>query len=297
MPLNFGEYDGQRIMDYEEVGVENKDLSFEDYLYIRVLALLVESLYNGKPFYEFFKFTKNIGLESASLLSILYDNISSAPESIKKLVSEFVNETKGELWDSEEDLVDHYKKDNNYLKLKKGEVGGNLIYKYKSKSLVESGLDWINYIEKQILKSVLDKKTKNNSTETMKSELSEIARFCRLKINALLNAEVETKPVEGVFNYDILKWLDEEKVNTKLSDYKFSSDSKKLIFEFTKDQKTIRKDIFKRYGTNVNALSKIVTRISNLESQFRKVRYENDDYLRDIYKKTGENFVRYALSN
>ena len=297
VPLNFGEYDGQRIMDYEEVGVENKDLSFEDYLYIRVLALLVESLYNGKPFYEFFKFTKNIGLESASLLSILYDNISSAPESIKKLVSEFVNETKGELWDSEEDLVDHYKKDNNYLKLKKGEVGGNLIYKYKSKSLVESGLDWINYIEKQILKSVLDKKTKNNSTETMKSELSEIARFCRLKINALLNAEVETKPVEGVFNYDILKWLDEEKVNTKLSDYKFSSDSKKLIFEFTKDQKTIRKDIFKRYGTNVNALSKIVTRISNLESQFRKVRYENDDYLRDIYKKTGENFVRYALSN
>ncbi len=297
VPLNFGEYDGQRIMDYEEVGVENKDLSFEDYLYIRVLALLVESLYNGKPFYEFFKFTKNIGLESASLLSILYDNISSAPESIKKLVSEFVNETKGELWDSELDLVSHYKKDKNYLKLKKGEVGGNLIYKYKSKSLVESGLDWINYIEKQILKLVLDGKTKNNSTETMKSELSEIARFCRLKINALLNAEVETKPVEGVFNYDILKWLDEEKTNMKLSDYKFSSDSKKLIFEFTKDQKTIRKDIFKRYGTNVNALSKIVTRISNLESQFRKVRYENDDYLRDIYKKTGENFVRYALSN
>jgi len=27
---------------------------------------------------------------------------------------------------------------------------------YKSKSLVESGLDWINYIEKQILKLVLD---------------------------------------------------------------------------------------------------------------------------------------------
>ena len=41
VPLNFGEYDGQRIMDCEEVGVENKDLSFEDYLYIRVLALLV----------------------------------------------------------------------------------------------------------------------------------------------------------------------------------------------------------------------------------------------------------------
>ena len=297
VPLNFGKYDGQRIMDYEEVGVENKDLSFEDYLYIRVLALLVESLYNGKPFYEFFKFAKEIGVQPASILSILYDNISNSPKSIKKLIDEFVNETKNELWDSEENLVEYYKKDKNYLKLKNGEVGGNLIYKYKSKSLVETGLDWIDYIEKQILKLVVDKQTNINSAKIIRSELSEIASFCRLKINALLNADIETKPVEGIFSYDILKWLSDEKANKRLSDYKFSSDGEKLIFEFTKDQMTIRKDIFKRYGTSINDISKIVTRISNLESQFRKVRYENDNYLRDIYKKVGENFVRYSLSN
>ena len=59
----------------------------------------------------------------------------------------------------------------------------------------------------------------------------------------------------------------------------------------------IREDVFKRYGTSINALSKIVTRISNLESQFRKVRYQDDNYLKDVYKKVGENFTRYALSN
>ena len=59
----------------------------------------------------------------------------------------------------------------------------------------------------------------------------------------------------------------------------------------------MRNDVFKRYGTDINALSKIVTRISNLESQFRKVRYERDKYLRDVYKRRGENFERYALSN
>ena len=138
---------------------------------------------------------------------------------------------------------------------------------------------------------------KINSAKIIKSELSEIANFCRLKINALLNANVETKPVEGIFNYDILKWLDDEKENKRLSEYKFSADSIKLIFEFTKDQKAIRKDVFKRYGTSINAISKIVTRISNLEGQFRKVKYENDNYLRDVYKKVGENFVKYALSN
>ena len=103
--------------------------------------------------------------------------------------------------------------------------------------------------------------------------------------------------VEGLFKFDILKWVDDEKENKRLSEYRFPLDSEKLIFEFTKDQMIIRKDVFKRYGTNINAISKIVTRISNLESQFRKVRYENDNYLRDIYKKVGENFVKYALSN
>ena len=177
VPLNFGEYDGQRIMDCEEVGVENKDLSFEDYLYIRVLALLVESLYNGKPFYEFFKFSKKFDIQPASLLKILYNNISDSPKSVQKLINEFVNETKNELWDSEENLIEHYKKDENYIKLKNGEVGGNLIYKYKSKSLVESGLDWIDYLEQQITKIVIEKHMKINSAKIIKSELSEISKI------------------------------------------------------------------------------------------------------------------------
>ena len=134
-------------------------------------------------------------------------------------------------------------------------------------------------------------------TKNQKTIRKDLFKRYGTNINALLNADIETKPVEDIFSYDILKWLDDEKTNKRLSDYKFSSDSEKLIFEFTKDQMTIRKDIFKRYGTSINDISKIVTRISNLESQFRKVRYENDNYLRDIYKNIGENFVKYSLSN
>ena len=31
VPLNFGEYDGHKIFDYEEAGVGTKDLSFDDF--------------------------------------------------------------------------------------------------------------------------------------------------------------------------------------------------------------------------------------------------------------------------
>ena len=76
-----------------------------------------------------------------------------------------------------------------------------------------------------------------------------------------------------------------------MNEYLFS-EKRKYIFSYTNDQIEVRDDVFKRYGTSINALSKIVTRISNLESQFRKVRYENNNYLRDVYKKVGENFTR-----
>ena len=131
----------------------------------------------------------------------------------------------------------------------------------------------------------------------IKSELREIANFCSLKINALLDANADTKSVSGKFNYDILNWIESEN-NKRLSDYKFSNDEKiELFFEFTEDQMLMRKDVFTRYGTDLNAVSKIVTRIDSLESQYRKVRQKNESSLRDIYKKIGDTNIRYTLAN
>ena len=59
----------------------------------------------------------------------------------------------------------------------------------------------------------------------------------------------------------------------------------------------MRKDVFTRYGTDLNAVSKIVTRIDSLESQYRKVRYKDETSLRDIYKKIGDTNIRYTLAN
>ncbi len=202
----------------------------------------------------------------------------------------------GELWNSEEKLVEHHSKDENYYKLKNGLIGGNLIFKYKSISLVETGLSWISFFEKQLYKAVAEKQKDIISTDLIKEEISEIAKFCRLKINGLLKSSADTRPIEAKFKFNILKWIDEG-CYKRLKEYKVYPHEEILVFEFTKEQINMRKDFFKRYGTSINSLSKIVTRISNLESQFRKVRYKNDLFLRDIYKKVGENFVKYALSN
>ena len=297
VPLNFGEYDGQKVFDYEEAGVGTKDLSFEDYLLIRALGLFVETLYNGKPFKEFFKYAKFYNIQPATLLQILYDNLSEAPKDVQSIVNEFLDETKSELWDTEKDLLDFYNKEENFNKLKRGEVGGNLIYKYKSKSLLTASSSLISFLENQVLKEVISKQKGIKSIEVIRSEVKEIANFCSLKINALLDGNADTKPVSGKFDYDILNWLEGEN-NKRVSEYRFKNNEKiELYFEFTEDQIRLRKDVFSRYGTDINAVSKIVTRIDSLESQYRKVRFKDETSLRDIYKKVGDTNIRYTLAN
>ncbi len=296
VPLNFGEYDGEKIFDYEEVGIETKDLSFKDYLDIRVIALLVEAIHNGRPFNEFFKYAEFYKIEPATLIKYLYEHIDEAPKGVQRIIKEFLDETQSELWESDKDLLAYYKKDENYKKLSNGELGGNLIYKYKSKSLVEVGGEWVDFFQAQLPKYIIKKNRNIKSIELIKEEINDISKFCRNKISGLLDINGKTNLIESNFNYDILSWIDEES-SKRLENYKFQGNNNRIVFEYTEEQIKIREDVFKRYGTDINALSKIVTRISNLESQFRKVRYNKHNYLRDIYRKTGENFVKYALSN
>tara|TARA_B100000900_G_scaffold386406_1_gene376853 strand:+ start:3847 stop:5964 length:2118 start_codon:yes stop_codon:yes gene_type:complete len=296
VPLNFGNYQNEKIFDYEEVGIQTKDLSFEDYLYLRVIALLVESLHNGRPFNEFFLYGRHHNIQQASLLKILYDNINKASKNIQKIIQDFIDDTKGELWDTEKELLDYYRIEENYLKLKNGEVGGNLIYKYKSRNLVENVNDWIDFFEEQLFYEIIKKDKNLKNSDRVKKELKAISQFCRLKTNGLLNPLIDTKSVSYDFNHDILDWIDNFEIESDLGKYVLDK-RRKYIFSYTSEQIEVRNDVFKRYGTSINSLSKIVTRISNLESQFRKVRYENDTFLRDVYKRIGENFTRYALSN
>ena len=129
----------------------------------------------------------------------------------------------------------------------------------------------------------------------IKSEISEIANFSKLKIHGLFDVESDTNPVQAKFNFDIVKWIDQGDGDS-LKKYKFENE-KEIFFEYTEDQIIMREDYFKRYGTSINAISKIVTRVSGIEGQFRKVRSQDSNELRSIYRKVGEAFAtKYAIS-
>ena len=194
----------------------------------------------------------------------------------------------------EEELVDYYRQKGKYHLLKSGKVGGDLIYKYKVLNIVFSSSDWINFIKEQLKILCEDKIKDKKRLEQAKIEIKEIGNFCKYKLAGLLNVDEDLSPISGKFNFDILSWLDNG-YDKSLSDYLVKTPIS-CQFEYDQEQLHIRKDQFSRYRNDVNALSKIVTRISSLDSQFRKIR-RNDDPIRGIYNYTQGSMTQYMLSN
>jgi hypothetical protein len=255
---------------------------------------MIESLINGRAFEEFFLYSENLGVGRTEFLKRIYDNIKSAPISVQQNLDNFLEETKDELWESEQELVNYYKQEENYHLLKSGQVGGNLIYKYKALNVVFSSSDWINFIEQQLNILCEEKIKDKKSLDQTGIEIKEIAKFCTYKLAGLFDIDADLSPIFEKFNFDILSWLDSG--NEKpLNNFAVEA-AIPCQFEYDQEQLKTRNDQFSRYGSDVNALSKIVTRISSLESQFRKIR-KNGDPIRGIYNYTQGSMTKYMLAN
>ena len=265
VPLNLGEYEGTKVFDYEEVCVAHKDMSFKDYLDIRQLALVVESIYNNQVFEVFFKYAKTLNVSPTELILRILNNINKAPSKIVKIFDEFKRESEEELWDSEAELTNHYKKATNYKKLLDGEAGGNLIYKYKSMNLATAMPEWIKFLGAMLEEFVLEKKMKD--IKSRQHEIFMLSEYHKYRTWKFLDGLSEDQ-VSMKSDYDFLAWLNEEKPKP-LANYKLKKPTQ-YYFVLTETQQRERYDQFRRYGTSINALSKIVTRI-RVENWFRSV--------------------------
>ena len=293
IPLNCGEYDGEKIFDYEEVCIETKDMSFDDYVYIRKFSLIAEIMFNNQIFDVFFRYGLAEGLKNSEFIYSALENIESAPKKLLELFNEFSNEARDECWDSEEEMVKYYKKDENYQKLVKGEAGGNLMYKYKSRNLVEAMPEWMEYLT-FILKKCIIKNNPNLTKAELQikdHEINVLAEYHKNKTWKFLE-DTKDETLKMKTNYNFVSWLDAPET-TPLGNFKSNSQIE-YFFGLTDRQKEEKKDMFRRYGSDFNALSKIVVRIKP-QNWLRSVGTDQT-YIKDkMNDKISQD--KYSLSN
>ncbi len=293
IPLNCGEYDGEKIFDYEEVCIQTKDMSFDDYVYIRKFSLIAEIMFNNQIFDVFFRYGLAEGLKNSEFIYSALENIESAPKKLLDLFNEFSTEARSECWDSEEEMVKYYKKDENYQKLVKGEAGGNLMYKYKSRNLVEAMPEWMEYLTFILKKCIIKNNPKLTKAELKikDNEINVLAEYHKNKTWKFLE-DTKDETLKMKTNYNFVSWLDSPE-NTPLGNFKSNSQIE-YFFGLTDRQKEEKKDMFRRYGSDFNALSKIVVRIKP-QNWLRSVGTDQT-YMKDkMNDKISQD--KYSLSN
>ena len=293
IPLNCGEYDGEKIFDYEEVCIQTKDMSFDDYVYIRKFSLIAEIMFNNQIFDVFFRYGLAEGLKNSEFIYSALENIESAPKKLLDLFNEFSSEARNECWDSEEEMVKYYKKDENYQKLVKGEAGGNLMYKYKSRNLVEAMPEWMEYLTFILKKCIIKNNPKLTKAELKikDNEINVLAEYHKNKTWKFLE-DTKDETLKMKTNYNFVSWLDSPET-TPLGNFKSNSQIE-YFFGLTDRQKEEKKDMFRRYGSDFNALSKIVVRIKP-QNWLRSVGTDQT-YMKDkMNDKISQD--KYSLSN
>jgi len=129
LPKSFGVYNGDKVLEVEEIIVSSASLSFDDYLTARKYHLAIGAFWNHGRFKPIVDFINRQGISSWEWL----DAVTQAMQQhagLTDFVAGFIKETKGELFDTEEDALAFYQQEANYKLLEEEGLGDNIFYKY-----------------------------------------------------------------------------------------------------------------------------------------------------------------------
>jgi len=249
---NFGE---KEILaaEVEAVGVGSSTMSLDGYYECRSFALSEGLFYQDRAFYELFSFLENFDIKPSEIVSHLHKHRTRLSQGITALFKSFDEETRNELWDDRDKLLNEIKNDKKILeKYIMGELGVNVLFKHRAIAAV----NLINEIHDAVFKIASEILHQRNFLAYQKytSYLDELKIFSSLRKQNVFDVE---KKYTQLFRYDFQKLIenDFESLPEKLDK------SVKVTFYSTQEQKDLMKEKIDENGSDVNGFGKILSRM------------------------------------
>jgi radical SAM superfamily enzyme YgiQ (UPF0313 family) len=265
-PRCFGyfEFQGEEIVsaEIEEVCVANNTLPFEDYLECRKMNLICSIFYNHGVFLEVTQFLTSLNLSSWGWIKTIYDNQTS-DEKFVELLSNFMNDTVSELWVDSKKLRQFVNSRENVQKYLDGDLGNNLLFTYKSLSLVK----YFSSVKKVALKSLDEYLEKMKAAGDVREIAQEIGTYCTCKAEDLFDWNFPSKTQS--FKYDVQKAIKNIQHNLKPTFIKHEV-PQTLSFQHSEQQKDFILGYKNICGGDLFGVTRIVSRTQH-EKLYRKI--------------------------
>lgn len=265
LPKNFGVYGDEKVFDVEEIVVATDTLPFDDYIAARKWHLVSSVFWNDGWFEPVVRFARERGIKNSEWWSAMLPAMESGRSSIRAFLASFVEETKGELFTRREDCIAFYSKNENFEKLRNGEVGDNLMYRYRA---IASFRLWddVCATAMEATKDLLKTRGADRELPNFDAFWAEFSEFIRLQHASGMTAAEILSSHRAIFHYDFPAWLKQSPFGDP-NEYRFTQPTG---FEFRLSPENEREmdAAVSVWSTQIKGLSKLVTRIK-LDCQIR----------------------------
>lgn len=235
---------GRNVLEIEEVIVGSNSLTFEEYVELRMFAFILWSSTIGIIYDPILKFLRQNNIDKFDLLFNMMKKIEELPLELKNVFDSFKDNTINELWDSKEELIEHYQNEKEFQKLLNGEDGMNVI-QFHNFLIRKNHMDKFTEFMFKIANSLFDQKSKTDTV--LMQQFDEIKNYCLGLGHNTISENRNLTNLKFNFNYDIKKWLTSDKL---LTDFKLIEPIK-LEFKFDSEQSKILQDELDRADSTI----------------------------------------------
>ena len=206
IPRAFGKYNGQVVVEPEEVVIENSTMSFDDHMYLRKLQLILQVVFNADHFNTVRRVLIENGIDPWDWIQNVLADATADPGSVGAMVRRYTEEAVDELYPSLEALQKFA--EENYDRLLSGDRGDNLMNKYT----VEFGSDMPAWAE--LVTAAASNLLVANGMPARKAQniCDNLKRYILMTFD--FSKYFDVLPIAGErtrigFDYNIEKWTDD----------------------------------------------------------------------------------------
>jgi len=259
---------GKRVCEYGEYVIGSKDLSFDEYLELRMIAFTLWLTNKGILYNSLLKLLRQQKIDVAELFFQMVKRRRNAPKLIQDVFDSFLKSTKDDLFDSPEEIFSKLQDDEFYNKLLNEEAAHNVVRYHVAVVMATCMNEWTDYVL-FIAHQLLQENKKID--EELERQFEDVANFCRgTGHNPLGHDRMKTNP-EFLFNYDIPKWLNDNHDTLSLDECILRNKTKG-VFKLNDDKFKVVEDNLKLFGTTFNGYYK------GLKMMPQKVLYREISY-------------------
>jgi radical SAM superfamily enzyme YgiQ (UPF0313 family) len=259
LPKNAGLYGGEKVLDIEEIVISSDTMSFDDYIETRKYHLVSSVFWNDSWFEDAVAFAQKFGVKRSEWFDAMLPALEKTPGAVREFLDQFVGETKNELFPTYEACLEFYSDDHNFKKLLNGDIGDNLMYKYRARASFHLWAE-ISKAATRSTKRLIEERGAAALTADFERFWSDFEEYVRAKHADGRTEEEILSPVTVEMRYDIPQWIADGMPLDTIEDYRLAT-TEQFEFALTEEGARELRAALKVWTTGLKGLTKMVTRI------------------------------------